>query len=449
VRRELRLFDLVLFNTAAVVGFRNLPLTAQTGLGSVTLWIAGALLFFVPLALVVAGLSRRMPAEGGIYVWTREAFGAWHGFLCGVSYVISILFLLPTLLLSGLTMAAVAFGFAQDKWFLVSLSLVILWGVLAANLVGLGVGKWVSDFGGIATGGVGLLLLAAGFAAWQRSGLATSGSLVPRLNWSQLNFWSQIALAYTGVELGSVMAEEIRDPERTIARAAWMSALVICAVYVGGTLSLLALLPADRIDIISGLVQAGQTAGTHFGWHGFSIAMAILILTASAGAFGSWLSGCARLPFVIGVDKYLPPAFARLHPRWGTPHLALFAEGLLCTLFLLVLTLGENLRAVYQILVDLTTVTTLFPFLYLFAAGWKSGFRLSAVCGLAVTALSIVMAFVPPEGAASWRHEAKLIGGCAAVVWAARINFKYAVSRKQIHDSTQRGRQALWPQNPF
>ena len=129
--------------------------------------------------------------------------------------------------------------------------------------------------------------------------------------------------------------------------------------------------------------------------------------------------------------------------------MALFAEGLLCTLFLLVLTLGENLRAAYQILVDLTTVTTLFPFLYLFAAGWRSGFRLSAVCGLSVTALSIVMAFVPPEAAAAWRHEAKLFGGCAAVVWAARINFKYAVNRKQIHDSTQRGRQALRPQNPF
>jgi len=432
MRRELGLIDLVLFNTAAVIGFRNLPLTAHTGLGSVTLWVLGAAFFFLPLALVVAGLSRRHPAEGGLYVWAREAFGPWHGFLCGVSYVLSILFLLPTLLLSGLTMAAVAFGFDQDKWFLIALSLLILWGVLLANLLGLGVGKWISDSGGIATAGVGLLLFAAGWAAWRRGGLATSGNLVPRLDWQQLNFWAQIALAYTGVELGSVMAEEIRDPKRTITRAAWMSAVVIAAVYVGGTLSMLALLPAERIDILSGLVQAGQAAGTRLGWSGFPTAMALLILASAAGSFGSWLGGGARLPFVIGLDEYLPPQFGRLHSRWGTPYLALLAEGLTCSLFLLLLTLGENLRAAYQILLDLTTVTSLFPFLYLFAAGWKGGFRIAALCGLAVTALSLAMAFVPPEEAVVWRHEAKLVGGCAALVWAARMNYRYALSRKQI-----------------
>src|ERR1700686_1528363 len=127
LRRELGLLDLVLLNVATVVG----------------------------------GLSRRFPAEGGLYVWTRDAFGPWHGFLCGACYILSVLFLLPTLLLSGLTMAATAFGFAQDKWFIVMLSLAILWGVLAANLVGVAVGKWTSDLGGIATAAVGALLIAA------------------------------------------------------------------------------------------------------------------------------------------------------------------------------------------------------------------------------------------------------------------------------------------------
>jgi amino acid transporter len=136
------------------------------------------------------------------------------------------------------------------------------------------------------------------------------------------------------------------------------------------------------------------------------------------------------LPFVIGLDEYLPPALARLHPRWGTPYLALLGEGAFCTFFLVVMTVGESLRAAYQLLVDLTTVTSMFPFLYLFAAGWKAGHRLSAICGLAVSGLAIALAFIPPEGAA-WRYEAKLAGGCAAVVWAARMNFKYALSRRQ------------------
>jgi len=70
------------------------------------------------------------------------------------------------------------------------------------------------------------------------------------------------------------------------------------------------------------------------------------------------------------------------------------------------------------------------PFLYLFAAAARSGFRISALCGFAVTFLALVLAFVPPEGAAVWRYEAKLIAGCGLVVWAARLNFKYALSRR-------------------
>ena len=105
-------------------------------------------------------------------------------------------------------------------------------------------------------------------------------------------------------------------------------------------------------------------------------------------------------------------------------------DGFTAVELLVAMTLGENLRAAYQLLVDLTTVASMFPFLYLFAAGWKAGHRLSAVCGLGVSGLAIVLAFIPPEGAA-WRYEAKLAGGCAAVIWAARLNFRYALSRRQ------------------
>ena len=92
--------------------------------------------------------------------------------------------------------------------------------------------------------------------------------------------------------------------------------------------------------------------------------------------------------------------------------------------------MGESLRGGYQLLVDMTTVTTLFPFVYIFAAGWKCGWRVSAACGLSVTALALVVAFVPPEGA-SWLYEVKMIGGCAAVVVAARMNFQYALGQRK------------------
>ncbi|MBV9503440.1 MAG: amino acid permease, partial [Acidobacteriia bacterium] len=429
---EIGLTDLVLWNIATVVGLRWVAAAAHTGLGSVTLWVSAGLLFFVPSALVVSGLSRKCPAEGGLYVWTSQAFGPWHGFLCGSCYVLSTLFYIPTLLLSGLTMAAAAFGFAENKWVIVALSLGIVWLVLCLNLVGLAIGKWASDLGGAATVIVSGLLMIAGAAAWLRGGPATAaGDLLPQWNWEKVNFWSQIALAFTGLELGAIMAGEIREPEKTIPRAAWISGAAISAFYVGGTLAMLALIPAERVDFMAGLVQAGQVAGTRFGWPGLPTVIGSLIMVSAAGGFSSWLSGCARLPFVIGVDKYLPSAFGRLHPRWGTPYVALVTEGLVSTLFLVVMTAGESLRAGYQLLVDLTTATTLFPFVYLFAAAWRSGYRVSAVCGLLVSTLAILIAFVPPEGA-SWTYEIKLSGGCLAVVMAARFSYRHALYRRKF-----------------
>jgi glutamate:GABA antiporter len=427
LRRVVRLPDLVLFNVTVVVGVRWLAAAARTGPGSITLWVAAVLLFFIPSALVVSGLSRRYPEEGGLYVWAREAFGAWHGFLCGACYFVSNLFFLPVVLLYGLSIAAVAFGFSQDKLLMIGLALAILWSVAILNLLGAELGKWNSDMGGIATILVGASLIVAGWFAWRHGGSATPlHNLVPRLDWEKLNFWSQIALGLTGLELGAIMAGEIRDPRRTIPRAAWMSGLAICAFYVGGTLALLVLVPSGRVDIMSGLMQAAQAAGTRLGWPGFPLLIALLILATAVGAFGSWLGGVARLPFVIGIDRYLPPAFARLHPRWRTPYVALLAEATFTSVAIVLMMAGESLRGGYQILVDLTTVTTLFPFVYIFAAGWKSGWRVSAASGLSVTALALLVAFIPPEGA-SWLYEIKMIGGCAAVVVAARMNFQYAL----------------------
>jgi amino acid transporter len=432
LRRALRLPDLVLLNITAVVGVRWLAVAAHTGPGSITLWLSAGLLFFIPSALVVAGLSKRYPEEGGLYVWTREAFGPWHGFLCGACYFVSNLFYLPSALLYGLSIAAVAFGFSQDRVLMIGLALAVLWSVAILNLLGAELGKWASDLGGIATILVGTLLITAGWFAWRQGGSATPlQSFVPRMDWEKLNFWSQIAVGFTGLELGAIMAGEIRDPSRTIPRAAWISGVAICAFYVGGTLAVLALMSSGNVDIISGVVQAAQAAGTRLGWPGFPLVIALLILVTAAGAFGSWLSGCARLPFVIGIDRYLPPAFARLHPRWGTPHVALLSEAAFSSVAILMLTAGETLRSGYQILIDFTTVTTLFPFVYIFAAGWKSGWRVSAACGLSVTAMALVLAFIPPEGA-SWLYELKLVGGCAAIVVASRMNFQYAVGRLRL-----------------
>lgn len=429
LRREIGLRDLILFNIAAVVGIRWLAAAAHAGAGSITLWVLAAALFFVPSALAVSRLAAKFPEEGGLYVWTRRSLGDWHGFLCGWCYWLSNLFYFPNLLLAGISMAVYTLGgryvhLADNRLFVVSLSLAVLWVALLTNLIGVKVGKWTENLGGLATYGAGALLVALGLAVWLRQGPATPIEPVPRWDWTKLNFWSQIAFAFGGLELGAMMGGEIRDPRRTVPRAAWISGAGIAAFYILGTLAMLALLPSENVNIMSGLAQAGVAAGGLLGVPWVAPLLALLVTLGVTGQLGAWLAGSARVPFAIGLDRYLPPAFARLDPRWGTPHVAILTQGVACTVFLLLMQWGENLRTGYQLLVDMTVITYFIPFLYLFVSAWKHGQRGSAAAGLAVTVAAIAFSVVPTaEAGSAWLFEAKLLGGCGLLVAAARMWF--------------------------
>jgi amino acid transporter len=416
--------DLVLFNIAAVVGVRWLAAAAHTGSGSITLWALAAVLFFVPSALAVAALSRRLPQQGGIYVWTRNAFGDWHGFFCGWCYWLSNLFYFPGLLLAGVGMAASALGFSENRVWLIAISLSALWIASVTNIFGLAVGKWTGNAGAVSTCFTGALLIALGTAVWLLVGSATPMQLAPQWSLDKLNFWSQIAFAFGGLELVAIMGGEIRNPQKTVPRAAWIAGLAIAAFYIAGTIAILVLLPPERVSVVIGIVQAAGAAGAHLGigWPPFVIAFAICL--GVIGQLAVWIAGTARLPFVIGIDQYLPAVFTRLHPRWGTPHFSILILTGACTLFLFTMHAGENLRIGYQLLVDMTVITYFVPFLYLFGAAWKCGVRLSAAAGLLVTVVAVGLSFFPPPDVSSILvFELKLAGGFVVLGVAARVCF--------------------------
>jgi len=427
--RQLGLRDLVLFNIAAVVGIRWLAAAAHAGPPSIVLWVLAAAFFFIPSALAVSTLGAKCPEQGGLYVWTRRSFGDWHGFLCGWCYWLSNLFYFPNLLLAGLAMAVYAAGdrytyLAAARPFLIPASLAVLWIAVVTNVIGWRIGRWTENLGAVATYAAGGAIIVLGCVVWALHGPATRLDILTGWDWGRVNFWSQIAFAFGGLELGAVMGGEVRDPRRTIPRAAWMSGAAIAAFYILGTLALMAVVPSGDVNILTGLTQAATAAGARLGIPAIAPPLAILITIGLTGQLGAWLSGSARVPFAIGLDSYLPRAFARLHPRWGTPHVAMLAQGAACTAFLLLMQAGENLRNGYQLLVDMTVITYFIPFLYLFASAWRNGRRWSALAGVLVTAAGIGFSLAPPPDAQSvWIFEAKLIVGCLVLIGAGRAVF--------------------------
>lgn len=427
--RELRLWHLVLFNISAVAGVRWLAAAAHAGPGSLTLWLLAVLAFFLPSALVVSSLSARFPEEGGFYVWTKRAFGDWHGFLAAWLYFVSNILYFPTLLLSGVAMASYMFGqsgirYSENPMYAIPVTLAALWLGFLANLVGLRVGKWPGLLGGGSTYVVAALLCLFAMSAVWRYGSATHFQFIPEASWGNLNFWSQIALAMTGLELAPILGGEIHNPGRNIPRAAWISGVGCAAFYMAGTAALLALLPPDRISAMTGLAQAGDVAGTRLGASWLSPCFALLITVGVVGQLTTYIAGNTRLPFAIGLDHYLPPAFAKLHPRWRTPHVSILTQGILSSFFLVLMELGENLRAAYQILVDMVVIATLIPFVYIFACGFKFGQRWAGTAGACIATAAVILSASPPPGVASvWLFELKVIGGTMLLALAGRWIF--------------------------
>src|SRR5271154_1996645 len=152
LRKEMGFWDVLLFNIVTVLGPRWIAAAGHNGTSSISLWIIAALFFFVPGAFVINELSSRFPDEGGLYVWAKEAFGDFHGFVAGWTYWIYTVFYFPALLLASASMSAYVVGpsgaaLAQNRMFLLCVSLAYLVVAVGLNIIGLNIGKWLQNAG--------------------------------------------------------------------------------------------------------------------------------------------------------------------------------------------------------------------------------------------------------------------------------------------------------------
>jgi amino acid transporter len=438
LRRELNLRDITLFGLACIVGARWIAPAAHAGPGSLTLWVLGAVLFMVPLSIAVAELTVRHPDAGGMYIWTRADYGEWHGFLCFWVYWVGSALWFPPTAMFYTSAAAYMLGprfapLATDRAFLLTASLAAIWIALATNIIGVHIGKWTENLGAIASWTLGVILAVAAWRVWSRHGSATHFSLLPNLSWNTINFWASIAYALTGMELVGLMGGEVRDPRRNIPRAARLITPVAVLFYAGSTASALVILPAAKISEVNGISEMGQAAGSLLGVPWLPALLAALLLFGAVGQFGGFGSSVSRMPLAAGVDRLLPAAFARVHPRWGTPHISIIGFGIVASALLIVVQLGDTLRAAYDTLISLMVIAGFLPFLYIFGSAWKAGRRISVVSGVFVTVLAIVCAIVPtPDITRVWLYEGKLFGGTGVVILSAWLIYRRA-PRTSVH----------------
>ena len=377
--KEMGFWDVLLFNIATVLGPRWVAAAAHNGTSSISLWILAALLFFVPSALVINELSSRFPEEGGLYVWAKEAFGDFHGFVAGWNYWVYTVFYFPGLLLASAAMSAYIIGengatLSQNRTFLLSVSVGMLLAAVALNIIGLNIGKWLQNAGGVSTYLPLLVLLGIAAILWIKHGSVTHftrANMLPVWNWDTVNFWSQIAFAFSGLELVSAMSQEVRDPQKTLPRAVYASGVLIAGMYIVATVAVLALVPAAEVSTTSGVFHAITAGSMALKIGALGILAAVVVTVGNAGGVGSTVAGIARVPFVVGIDRYLPAAFGKIHPRWKTPYVSILVQATVSCAIQLISQVNETTRGAYQFLVDATIILYFIPFIYMFAAAIK------------------------------------------------------------------------------
>jgi amino acid transporter len=405
--------------------------------------------FFTPLAASVMELSSRHPEEGGIYVWTREAFGDFAGFICAWTYWMSNLPFFAAVLYFGAASALFAFGpraqsLSGNPLYYVLFAGFWLAAITLLNMRGVNVGKWLNNIGALGS----LLPLSAlmllGLVSYWRFGAAihvTGASLVPHWSLDNAVFWSNVFFAFSAVEAASAMGDEIQNPRRNVPLALLVGGCILTVGYIGGTAAFLFTLPAQAVGGPDGFVNGIHLMAARLGLGWMLAPLALLVALNAVGGAAANLSSTARLPFVVGVDRYLPPAFGWIHPRWRTPWVAIAVYGAAGIVVALLGQAGTTVRGAYNVLVSMSVISLFLPYLFLFSAMIRMQSRAAnaevrrvpggrpvaivlASVGLVSTAATIVLSVIPGSDEANKPLAvAKVLGATAVLVGAGVVMF--------------------------
>lgn len=449
--------DLVLLFVVAVFNLNVVPSIAANGGVTIWLWLISLALFFWPQGIAVIELAHRYPGEGGVYLWAKKAFGDFHGFLSGWCYWTNNMMYVPTVILyfvgvSVYVLGSAHQGLADHRAFALAASLILLAVLVTLNVIGLGVGKWINNLGAMGTGFAAAALIGLGLIVWWRFGSTVTAAdfEIPANPRFVLNSFGVICFGLVGLELASVMGDEIQDPVRTLPGAVAWGGILSGLLYIGATLTLLVAVSKQDISVLQGIVQAVSHMAERVGVRWMVPPFALLLSISIAGIGSAWLAGSARIPFVAGLDSYMPEWLGRLHPKYATPYAALILHASVSMVLVVINFAGAGVQETFQKLLSLAVVLQLVPFVYMFGALLKIAFHdgftrgyyrrrtliLAGLSGLLTTILGIALAFFPAQQITSLvSYEIWMFGGTLFFVGLAAFFFFVYGRRKSAAKS--------------
>ncbi len=416
-----------------VVGITWSGIAAKQGSTHPVVWIVGVLFFFLPQVAVVTYCARLWPLEGGVYQWTKFAFGPLIGFLAAWNYALYVIYTVSGIGIQVATSLSYALG-PRAAWIADSHAVTfaldfLLFGImLAVNIPGMQLGRWVSNFG-TAMMAIVVLTLAV-LLVWHPGATAAHPHVSPQppfafawpvMSLLTLNLYVKVAFnAYSGLEQVAVFAGETRNARRAIMLSAWIAAPAIVVIYALMTGSMLTYVPSTQIDLAGPIPQVlaaalGQGTGV---WLGRAMIFGLAIFLVCS--FTMLIAETSRLPMVAGWDSILPAWFTKLNPRFRTPVRSLCVIVGIAAIASFLASLNVGRQEAFQLIQNSGNLCFGFYYAAMFAVplvvgsrfGRRPGFwlLLCALLGLAVTVGQTFLATVPiVEVHSTWAFAAKLV----------------------------------------
>ncbi|WEG13279.1 amino acid permease [Pullulanibacillus sp. KACC 23026] len=245
-RKKLGVFALTIISINTILGLKNIPFAATVGPSAILFWVIAALLYFIPISLIVAELSTTYPDQGGVTAWVERAFGEKASFLCGWFYWVANFTYYPSLLL-GITVN-IAYAINQQQlinntWVTTLLSLIIFWVMTLLTLRGTQMSGKLAAIG-TPLGLIVPVILIFGFGfvsiftGHHSATEFTASTMMPtNLSLNTVMFLSTLMFAFSGMEMLGTIAEDVHQPQKTFPKTIWISSAIIGGVYILGTIA--------------------------------------------------------------------------------------------------------------------------------------------------------------------------------------------------------------------
>lgn len=413
-------FSLVMITLTCVDSIRNLPSSALFGSSVIFFFILAAIVFFIPTALICAELSTTWPEEGGIYTWGKKAFGRGFGlFTVWFQWTENIIWYpLSLSFIAGTFTYLVSPGLAENKLYVFVIINVVFWLCTLINLRGLKLSARLTEIFGV----LGLILpmlfiIGLGFV-WWHGGHAlqihfTANQMLPHLHHGTWVALTAIVMSLTGVEITTIHAAEVKDPQKGYPRALLISVIFILFTLIFGSLAIAIVVPKHQLNLISGIMEAFSAFLTayHLGW--LSPIVAICLILGAVAGLNNWIIGPTKGIMVAAKDGYLPPALHKQNKQFAPKNLLLI-QGLIVTALSCLFLFMPSVNSSYWVLNVLTTQLYMLMYLFIFFAflrlrykypktkrpfkipGGVVGMWVCALLGIVTMVFTFYIGFVPP-----------------------------------------------------